>query len=88
MKPGKIASIQGKQEIAEAKYVKNCFYSYDTGDELPQEAWGRLAQIFLRIQITGGEKGYSEVVDIMKKHLAVSDPSGGDLLLNKEIVIN
>ncbi|MBE6358097.1 MAG: hypothetical protein E7057_02485 [Lentisphaerae bacterium] len=86
MKPGKIAKIEGAEELAALENVKDCFYSYDAGDELPQENWGRLAQIALRVQVTGGKEGYRKVVETMKKSTRILDPDGNELLINKEIV--
>ena len=86
MKPGKIAAIRGREQISALKDVCDTFYSYEEGYELPPESWGRLAQIFLRIQVTGGEAGYNRVVDALKKHLSVSGESGEELLITREIV--
>ena len=85
IRPGKIASIEGREELAALSSVKHCFYSYNVGDELPQEIWGRLAQIFLRLQVVGGEQGYSEVADFLKHRFKVLDVNGEDLLLNRGI---
>ena len=63
--------------------VLDCFYSYDIGDKLSAENWGRLSQIFLRIQLIGGRKNYNIVTDFLKHDFAVRDAEGNDLLINK-----
>lgn len=83
MKPGKIAVIEGKEKLAMLPGVLDCFYSYDIGDELSAENWGRLSQIFLRIQLIGGRKNYNIVTDFLKHDFAVRDAKGNDLLINK-----
>ena len=85
MKPGKIAAIEGKEKLAALPGVQDCFYSYEIGDELTQENWGRLSQIFVRIQITGGRKNYNTVTDFLRKNFKVYDPTDQDLLITREI---
>ena len=85
MKPGKISAIEGKADLAALSGVIDCFYSYDIGDELSPENWGRLSQIFLRIQITGGKENYKKVTDFIKHNLKVCASNGNDMLINKFI---
>ena len=85
MKPGKIVDIEGREKLESLSDVKHCFYSYQEGDELGEENWGRLAQIFLRLQVTGGTEGYCRVTEALKA-LYVRDASGADLLINKGLV--
>ena len=82
MKPGKIAVIEGREKLESLPEVVHCFYSYQEGDVLGEENWGRLAQIFLRLQVTGGQDGYRKVTDVLKT-FSVKDESGADLLLNR-----
>ena len=86
MKPGKIAAVEGLEGLASLPEVKHLLLSYSVGDELGEENWGRLAQILLRLQITGGPKAYQKVTDVLKNSFCVKDPSGNDLLISRGLI--
>ncbi len=79
--PGKIYKIQGLEEIVADENVLGYFQSYLIGDELAEDQYGKLSQIFLRIIFYGNSKKYNEFTQKINKKLEVLTQDGENLFL-------
>ena len=87
IRPGKISKIQGEEKIAALPNVVNCYISYDVGDELKEECWGRLSQAGARLLfVADTDEEYRKTIDFIKENLSILDENGNDMILNKEII--
>ncbi|MBP3397650.1 MAG: ATP-grasp domain-containing protein [Alphaproteobacteria bacterium] len=88
IRPGKISEISGVDEIRNTRNVLDVFLSYDIGDELGEESWGRLSQVAVRIFfVSENAQEYQSTINIIKNNLKILDENGNDMILTKEIVI-
>ncbi len=81
IKPGKIMKIQGLKEIVSDENVLGYFQSYVVGDELPEDQYGKLSQIFLRIIFYGNEEKYAKFTQLINEKLEVLTQEGENLFL-------
>ncbi len=87
IRPGKISKIIGADKIASLPNVVNCYISYEQGDGLKEECWGRLSQAGARILfVADTDKEYKDTIDFIKENLIIVDENGNDMMLNKEII--
>lgn len=87
IKPGKIKTFQGVEEIKNLPNVLTVFQSYAEGDVLDEKLWGKLAQIALRIIFyADSQHKYDETIGKIKKYLKIISDNNENMLINTEII--
>ena len=87
IKPGKIKTFQGVEEIKNLSNVLTVFQSYAEGDVLDEKLWGKLAQIALRIIFyADSQHKYDETIGKIKKYLKIISDNNENMLINTEII--
>ncbi len=86
IKPGKIEKIVGIDEVCAHNNVLSSFNTYETGDVLPENSWGKLAQIGLRFFYYGDDATCEEILSLVDHHLHVFNEHGDDLIINRGII--
>lgn len=70
LKPGKIAKIEGIEDLKNIEGIIDIFGSYNPGDILSEDTWGKLTQIGFRIFLSPkNEIHYKELQEIIKRKL-------------------
>ena len=86
IKPGTIAQIRGIDELNKIPGIAEIFASYSEGDALPDDAWGKLAQIGIRLFITPeNDHQYLEIIGQISDKLKIISADGRDMLINRNI---
>ncbi|WP_294506126.1 ATP-grasp domain-containing protein [uncultured Victivallis sp.] len=82
IRPGTIGKVEGLEETAAIPGVVRMFQSYYPGDTIPEQAWGTLAQVVLRVLLVADTR--EELIEAMSqatRHVRVLSDRGEDLLL-------
>lgn len=87
IKPGTIKEISGVDELLKEDGIVEIFCSYDVGDTLPDNVWGKLAQIGMRIFIVpDSETHYFEIQNKIKNILKIISFTDENMIINYNIV--
>lgn len=88
MRPGRISHIAGIDKLQSQPNVLRAFLSYEEGTELGENMWGKLAQVCLRVLISGNEDDYRRIANFIRNEVKILDEHGESLLINTEILCN
>lgn len=82
LRPGKIAKIQGLEELSAMPEILNILQFYHEGDEVASKAVGTLNQTFARIFVQGRDpKHLLQLIDYIQKTLHILDENGENMIL-------
>ena len=83
LRSGKIAEIQGLEEIRNMKEVINIIQFYNEGDVVQGSTTGTLNQTFARMYVKGDTKEeLLNAIDKIEDLLVIKDENGQNMLLN------
>ena len=86
-KPGVIKEIVGVDKLKKQNGIIDIFESYEKGDILPEDAWGKLSQIGIRIFIRPKNDVHLELIyQKIKENLKIIDTKGNDMIINYKIL--
>ncbi len=87
IKPGTIGKFDGLGEINKLSNVIKVFPSYEIGDTLEKDIWGKLAQIALRVIFyADSENQYNKTIQEIKKYLKIISVNNENMLINTDII--
>lgn len=82
IRPGTIGKVEGVDETSKIPGVIRLVQTYYPGDTIPEQAWGTLLQVVLRVLIAADTR--EELIETMRqatRHIRVFSDRGEDLLL-------
>lgn len=86
IKPGTIKEIKGIQELKKIGGIIDIFSSYEPGDTISEDAWGKLAQIGVRFFVVPkDDKDYTNIQKEIEKRLCVMSQNGENMVINYKI---
>ena len=87
-KPGIIKKIVGVDKLKKENGIIDIFESYEKGDILPEDTWGKLSQIAIRIFIHPKNDVHLELIyQKIKENLRIIDTKGDDMIINYKIML-
>lgn len=86
LKPGTIKEIKGVEELEKTDGIVEVFKTYEVGDTLPPDVWGKLAQIGLRLFVVPrDEDNYKRIQKEIEAKLCVLSEQGENMIINYNI---
>lgn len=86
LKPGTIKEINGIDELEKVDGIVEIFKTYEVGDTLPEDTWGKLAQIGVRLFVVPkDDNDYKRIQKEIESKLCVLSSKDENMIINYNI---